>query len=65
MNIFGYIYIGYKRFVDIFWGHHKIGLYFGVISMHSRYRMGDILELLKFQILFGMLAFLIYFGGER
>ena len=25
---------GYEDFVDIFWGHHKIGL--GVISMHFR-----------------------------
>ena len=27
---------GYEVFVDIFWGHHKIGLYLGVISMHFR-----------------------------
>ena len=27
------IFWGYQDFVDIFWGHHKIGLYFGVISM--------------------------------
>ena len=32
MNIF----LGYDDFVDIFWGHHKIGLYFGVIFMHFR-----------------------------
>ena len=25
---------GYEDFVDVFWGHHKIGLYLGVISMH-------------------------------
>ena len=25
---------GYEDFVDIFGGHHKIGLYLGVISMH-------------------------------
>ena len=24
----------YEDFVDIFWGHHKIGLYLGVIFMH-------------------------------
>ena len=29
MNIFWYLY-----FLDIFGGHHKIGLYLGVISMH-------------------------------
>ena len=27
---------GYESFVDIFWGHYKIGLYLGVISMHFR-----------------------------
>ena len=25
---------GYEDFVDIFWGHHKNGLYLGVISMY-------------------------------
>ena len=28
-------YLGYEDFVDIFWGHLKIGLYLGVISMHD------------------------------
>ena len=32
MNIFG----GYEDFVDIFCGHHKTGLYLGVISMHFK-----------------------------
>ena len=27
---------GYENFVDIFWGHHKIGLYLEVISMHFK-----------------------------
>ena len=27
---------GYEDFVDVFCGHHKIGLYLGVISMHFR-----------------------------
>ena len=27
-------FIGYEDFVDIFWGHHKIALQLGVISMH-------------------------------
>ena len=39
-NIFGGFqkkyFLGYEDFVDIFWGHHKIGLYLGVISMHFR-----------------------------
>ena len=29
-------FLGYEDFVDIFWGHYKIGLYLGVISMHFR-----------------------------
>ena len=28
--------LGYEDFVDNFWGHHKIELYLGVISMHFR-----------------------------
>ena len=28
------IFMGYKDYVDIFWGHHKIGLYLGVVSMN-------------------------------
>ena len=42
---FQYFFFGFQKnkyffgcddFVDIFWGHHKIGLYLGVISMHFR-----------------------------
>ena len=30
-------FLGFENFVDIlFWGLHKIELYFGVISMHLR-----------------------------
>ena len=29
-------FMGYENFVDIFWGHHKIGLYLEVISMHFK-----------------------------
>ena len=29
-------FLRYEDFVDIFGGHHKIGLYLGVISMHFR-----------------------------
>ena len=38
MNIFFFLGGGggYEGFVDIVWGHHKIGLYLGVISMHFR-----------------------------
>ena len=41
MNIFG----GMKVLSILFWGHHKIGLYLGVIFrsfLRSRYRMRDI-----------------------
>ena len=29
-------FLRYEDFVDIIWGHYKIGLYLGVISMHFR-----------------------------
>ena len=55
--------------MGIFLGHHKIGLYLGVISMHFRVfskvkvqNRGYFLGLLKFQIFFwGCLKFLIFF----
>ena len=34
-NILG-VFRGYEDFVDILGGHHKIGLYLVVISMHFR-----------------------------
>ena len=56
-----------------FWGHLKIGLYLGVISMHFNVflkvkvqNVGIFLGLVKFQILFGgCLKFLILFWVER
>ena len=36
-KIIGYFW-GYEDFVNIFWSHHKVGLYLGVISMHFRVR---------------------------
>ena len=54
-----------------FGGHHKIGLYLGLISMHfrgffrSRYKMGIYFGLLKFHIFLGCLKFRIFFGSER
>ena len=61
--------MGYEDFVDIFWGHHKIGLYLGVISMHFRvFSEGQGTEweifwgLLKFQIFFWVLKFLTFVG---
>ena len=29
-------FLGYENFMDIFLGHHKIGLYLEVISMHFK-----------------------------
>ena len=53
-------FVGYEDFVDIFWGHHEIGLYLGVISMHFRFffsygqgtEWGILFWLVKFQIFF-------------
>ena len=48
-------------------GHHKIGLYLGVISMHFRVLVqnGDIvLGWLISNIFGGCLKFLIFFGGK-
>ena len=62
--------LGYEDFVNIFWGHHKIGLYLGVISMHFRvFSEGQGTEcwyfwgLLKFQIFFGVLKIPDIFWG--
>ena len=76
-NIFGgfqknyYNFLGYEDVVDIFWGHHKIGLYLGIISMHFRVfsqgqgtECGIFLGLLKFQIFLGVLENPDFLGGE-
>ena len=65
------IFWGYEDFVDILLGHHKIGLYLGVISVHlrgiflrSRYRIGDIFGVGKISnTCLGCLKFLIFLGG--
>ena len=57
------IFWGMKiNFVDIFGGgHHKIGLYLGVISMHFRdFSSGLCTEL---GYIFGFLKFQIFFWG--
>ena len=66
------IFWGYEDFVDIFWGHHKIGLYFGVISMHfrvflwSRYRIGGILGVAEISNVFRVLEIPgIFWGNDR
>ena len=63
------------RGMKILWifsrGHHKIGLYLGVISMHlgsflkvKVQNSGYFLGLLKFQTFFGVLEIPDIFGGE-
>ena len=55
MNLLG----GMKILWIFFWGHHKIGLYLGVIPVHFRVfsfqgtEWGIFLGLLKFQIFLG------------
>ena len=55
-------FLGSEDFVDIFWGHHKIGLVFGSFLcilesfLRSKVQNLDIVfGLLKFQIFFGVL----------
>ena len=69
-------FFGRKKILWVFFrGHHKIGLYLGVISMHlgSFFKVkvqngGTFLGSLKFQIFLGCIKFLILFfvggGGE-
>ena len=68
MNIFGDM----KILWIFFGGHHKIGLYLGVISMHfrffflrSRYRKRGIFWLLKIQIFFWGAEIPDIYWGER
>ena len=78
-NILGFsdklIFLGDEDFVDTFRGHHKIGLYLGIISMHFRvfYKVkgsewGYILGLLKLKNMGGGVEISVFFlggGGER
>ena len=58
-----YFFWGYEDFVDIFGGHHKNGLYLGVIFLRSRYRMGDIFGVAKISKIFWGAYFFISFVG--
>ena len=67
MNIFG----GMKILWTFFWGHHKIGLYLGVISMHFRVfskvkvqNGGICFGCKNFKYFLRCLKFLIFLGGE-
>ena len=51
----------YEDFVDIFWGHHKIGLYLDVISMH--FRVFSESQGREWRIFFGFLKFQIFIWG--
>ena len=65
--------LGIKISWIFFGGHHNIGLYLGVISMHFRVffkvkvQNGEYFFscYIKFLIFWGCLKFLIFFGGER
>ena len=52
----------YEEFVDIFWGHHKIGLYLG---FHGLVQNGDVLGVGKISNFLGVLEIPDIFGGER
>ena len=55
-----YIFWGIKILWIFFGGHHKIGLYLGVVSMHFRvFSKGQHTE---WGILFGLLKYQIFFG---
>ena len=51
----------YEDFVNIFWGHHKIGLYLDVISMHFRVLSES--QGKEWRIFFGLLKFQIFIWG--
>ena len=52
---------GYEDFVEIFWGHHKIGLYLGVISMH--FMVSSLGQGTEWGIIFGVAKISNIFGG--
>ena len=65
-NIFGVLrknefFWRYEDFVDIFGGHHKIGLYLGVISMH--FRVSSLGQGTEWGIIFWIAKILKYFFG--
>ena len=65
-NIFGGFrkneyFWGYEAFKDIFWGHHKIGLYLGVLSMH--YRVFSYGQGTEWGVFLGVAKFTNIFGG--
>ena len=65
-------FLGYEDVVDIFWGHHKIRLYLGVISMHFMVfssvhgtECGIFFGVVKISNIFwACLKFLIFFWGK-
>ena len=60
-----YYFWGYEDFVDIFWGHHKIGLYLGSFLKVKVENRGYFFGLPEFQIVFGVLEIPDIFWGER
>ena len=54
--------------MDIFWGHHKIRLYLGVLGSFLKVKVqngGTFWGCLNSNIFLGCLKFLIFFGGVR
>ena len=61
-NIFGgFLKKKYFLCMKIFWVHHKIGLYLGVISMHFKILSEGLCT--EWGYFWGLLKFKIFFGG--
>ena len=63
-------FLGYEHFVDIIWGHPKIGLVLGVMSMYFRVfslgkytDSGYLFGLQNFKYFLGVLQISDIFGG--
>ena len=66
-------FLGYGDFVDIVWGHHKIGLFFGgpflcilgsFLKVEVQNRVKDIFWVAKISIFLSVLEIPDIFGGE-
>ena len=58
-----WIFWGYEDFVDIVWGHHKIGCILGSFPKVKVQNGGYFLGCLNFKYLFGVLEILDIFWG--
>ena len=55
------MFFGYEDSMDIFGGHHKIGLYLGVVSIHFRVFLK--VHVQNGRYFFGLVKPQIFFGG--